>query len=374
MRVDSSIGPTELWYEVSEPGSDLVDDSADAALVGLLLPAMLAGEDVHVDGEVSSEILDSARGPAQAVLALLQPLASRIEVTAPATTLQRTPVADGVATGFSGGVDSYCVLADHFYGKVSPGLRISHLLFNNVGSHGVGGERLFRRRFDRLREAAAAISLPFVAVNSNLAEFYRGIPFEQSHTVRNASVGHLLSAGIGRLIYASAYGYSDIAIKRGRGMGCADPILLPLLSTRRLALIASGSEHTRVAKTQRVAEIPESYASLDVCGSGRHVGPKINCSRCWKCARTMLTLEIAGVLDRYSDVFDLNAYRSIRTRHCARVLRSQDPLLVEIASFARGEGFDFPIISKVGSIPGVNGVFHCLSALKRVLLSSDATC
>ncbi|MCE8471320.1 hypothetical protein LZ189_20120, partial [Rhodovulum sulfidophilum] len=34
-----------------------------------------------------------------------------------------------------------------------------------------------------------------------------------------------------------------------------------------------------------------------------------NCSRCWKCNRTLVSLDLIGALEKYDRVFDLEYYR-----------------------------------------------------------------
>lgn len=169
------------------------------------------------------------------------------------------------------------------------------------------------KRRERLKPIVERIGLPFVTVNSNVSTFYQGWRFQATHTPRNTSVALLLQQGIGRFLYVSTYSYSDIYVDKTDDIAHADPVILPLLLTTELDVLAVGSEYTRPEKALQVAEIPDSYRVLDVCIRQSSVG---NCSRCEKCQRTLLTLEIAGLLERYEDVFDLGAYRRAREVYC----------------------------------------------------------
>ncbi len=113
-----------------------------------------------------------------------------------------------------------------------------------------------------------------------------------------------MQGGIGRYLYASTYSRADAVVRPWHDISCGDLVGLPMLSTDALTAASSGSEHTRVEKTLRVADLPVTYRTLDVCARGRM--PPGNCSACIKCLRTLLTLEIAGVVDRYAPVFDLD--------------------------------------------------------------------
>ncbi|AUT01633.1 hypothetical protein CLI64_15260 [Nostoc sp. CENA543] len=346
VNIDFSDGNKTLWYAVDEEYANLVSDRADAALVALLIPAMARGEDIYISGTISEKLYYNLSSRYQKILQIILPSLRLVNVY-PSDVQVASLRADGVATGFSAGIDSFSVLADHHYKQnVPPGFRVTHLLYNNVGSHGGGAERLFRERYARLKPMVAErIQLPFIAVNSNLDSFYKGFNFRQTHTPRNASVALLLQRGIGRFMYASAYTYTDIYIGASNGMGYSDAVTLPLMSTEVLDAFSVDSEYTRVEKTIRVANIEDSYQTLDVCV---HADRAYNCSTCFKCMRTLLTLEIAGSIEHYANIFDLKAYAQEREKYIAyKVLQSNDPLIREIVSFAQERNFKFPLSSRL---------------------------
>jgi hypothetical protein len=284
VTVESPKGSSLLWYSVEDSFGDLLSRSCDAALVGLLIPAMARGEDIHIRGAISARLLYNISGPCQRLLCYVMPRLSPIRITADTLSPGQTPRPEGVATGFSGGVDSYCVLADNLGADTLPGFRITHLLFNNVGSHGKDNEQMFHARFEHLAPCAKRLGLPFVKVNSNLGSFFgKGLGFIKTHTFRNASVALLLQGGIGRYLYASAFNYQNVFVGRSRQIAYTDSISLPLLSTDTLDAFSAGSEYTRVEKTVRVADFPESYGSLDVCINSHQHGTVTNCSVCPKC-------------------------------------------------------------------------------------------
>lgn len=354
VRVNYSQGDTVLYYSLDADYADLVSCRSDAALVGLLILAMIRGEDMYISGTISERLYYNVSGTYQKILKTILPDLQLINIYADdIQPSSGNPL--GVATGFSAGIDSYCVLADHHYQKdIAPGFNITHLLYNNVGSHGSGGETLFKQRYELLKPfVTEKIGLPFIAINSNLNILYDKISFQQTHTPRNASVALLLQNGIKNYIYASAYRYQDMFIgseKNGNiiGMGYSDLVTLPLLSTETLNAFSAGSEYSRVDKTIKVAQIEDSYKTLDVCVNNNVVE---NCSTCFKCMRTLLTLEIAGAIDRYKDAFNLEAYYQNRNSYIAtQVINSKDPLNQEIIRFAQDKNFELPLNSKLISL------------------------
>ena len=343
------LGRQNLWYSLDRHFSALICNSSDAFLAALLIVAMADGEDVFLEGPVSARLFYGLSHRYQHILRCEIPWLKGIKVVASALE-SRPPAGAGVATGFSAGVDSFCVLADHFYAPVPEGFKVSHLLFSNVGSHGPSeaGERLFEARYSHARNVARKLGLPMIKVNSNLDSFYADygarLDFEQTHTPRSASVALLLQTGIRRYMYASAYSYPDIRVSPTRSVATSDPISLPLLATDALDVLSVGSEYTRFEKTLRVAELADSHDSLNVCVNspdGR------NCSQCWKCMRTLLTLEIAGLAQRYIKSFDMAIYHRHRDRYISTILCNPDPLLREVREFAKQRGFRFPLISRV---------------------------
>lgn len=314
--------PEQIWFRVDPRNSSLVSDRTDAALVALLIPAMTIGGTLRVDGPVSVELVHYLHQDVQEVLRCLIPSLKQVRLVTsePVPSPNRGP---GVASGFSGGVDSFALLHDHLYStSAPPSLRLTHLLYNNVGSHGTRGRRLFNDRLNRVADFAVTTGLPLVAVDSNVDECFAatGLSFERTATIRNASVAYLLQEVIGRWLYASSYDFSMVKVAEMHDMGYIDPILVPLLATSAMQMRSVGSEYRRFDKTNIVASMPESYSYLDVCvqsSNGR------NCSTCWKCLRELATFELLGVLDRYADVFDLEVYRQRRAEYL-RGLRLSD--------------------------------------------------
>jgi len=60
----------------------------------------------------------------------------------------------------------------------------------------------------------------------------------------------------------------------------------------------------------RISNHEPTYRLLNVCVDGMTVGR--NCSRCWKCSRVIMMLDIIGKLDRYAAVFDTETFRQNR--------------------------------------------------------------
>lgn len=151
VSVDSILGERTLWFRVPREHEELLTRSCNPALVGLLLPAMAAGEDIVVDGPVSEKLWFNLSGPLQHLLKHNAPYLQHIKIIADSADNQVGNLG-GVATGLSGGVDSFFTLKTYAGEEVTPGFRLTHLFVNNVGSP--DGGIMFRERFERLKPVA----------------------------------------------------------------------------------------------------------------------------------------------------------------------------------------------------------------------------
>ncbi len=348
-EIESEDGRRDLWFRLDAKYADLVTDSCDPALVGLLIPAMAAGEDIHLSGPISERLYYNLSGPCQNVFGTTIPILDTIDIH-PAGLRSKSGRPPGVATGFTGGIDSFCVLADHHYSPDCPeGFRLTHLVFNNVGSHGHGseGERIFKSRYARLAPFVERIGLPFVALDSNLDSFYsERLGFAQTHTPRIIAAALLLQGGIGRYLSASSTDYRAAAIYPCKYISSTESICIPLLASESLDVLSVGHQYRRVDKTLKVADIPDSYEILDVC---MREGDR-NCTTCRKCLRTMITLDIAGLLDNYPERFDLAQYRARENELLSRFFRKKTgrgKLRGEVIALAKETGWRMPLPARL---------------------------
>jgi hypothetical protein len=329
----------QLWFEVNEEQKNSLETKTmDAFVVGLLLPAMAAGHDLDVRGPISSKLFYNLTHCLIPILKDFIPSCQSIEIEPAALSRDSEGRAPGVVAGFSGGIDSFCNYYDHSGNRVPEEYRITHFLFNNVGSHGQMSpeqdQAVFTERLAVLQRFSQLEKKSLIAVNSNLDEVI-GMKFERTHTIRNAAVALLMQPICGKFLYASGFSFLETTVRPSPFMAHLDPVILPLLGTERLECIASGGQHTRVDKTVRAATMEASTQFLDVCVNPWMAKGRLNCSGCWKCLRTELTLAALGKLDLYDKVFDLGLYRKLESYYLIEVLRSRDPLRQEIAELIK---------------------------------------
>jgi hypothetical protein len=322
-----------LWYSLDEQNAHLVDPGFEGPLAGLLIPAMAAGEEIRVEGDVCQKQVYNLQHQLQPLLKAMLPGLSSVQIR-PDGVREIHTEARGIISGFSAGVDSFITLQDYYLSpEIEDHSRLTHLAFFNVGSNGTdaGGEQMFHLRVKSLRKITEALQLPLVVVNSNLSEFYaQGLPsFEYNHTLRSASAALLLQRGMKRFLYSAGYGYPEVFIRPKMLIAHVDPIILPQLSTAAMDLISSGSEYQRVDKVRRITEIPLTYEHLNVCLKSHE-----NCSRCRKCIRTQLILDLLGKLDLYKNIFNLDDYYARRRSYIYKLFYYDNPFVREIFHLA----------------------------------------
>lgn len=313
--------PRALWYSIPAAyASWFAADRCDGFVVGLLLQAMERNENIVTDAPMSSRLWHSLSQFYIPMMTQAFPNLHRIEIR-PAALTTEIKTADGVATGFSGGIDSFAAVVRHFAQEKSPEHRVTHFLFHNVGSHGTGNadasRRLFRQRFESVQPFAKEVGIPTVPVDSNLGYIFP-MDYVKTYSAINPAVLLVLQNKFRRYYYASGYKYADCRVAPVKDIAYLDPMALHLLSTESLDCLSTGGEMSRVEKTKLVATYEPSHRYLNVCVDAAFEGR--NCSVCFKCRRTMLTLELLGLDQHYRQVFDFEKFAKVRRRYLKEIV------------------------------------------------------
>lgn len=314
----------EMWYEVpKEYAHWFSTDRADGFVVGFILQAMQMQNDIVTLAPMSSKLWHNLT---LFFIPMMAKAFKNLHVIRliPSSLIETTTPATAVAGGFSGGIDSFAAIVDHFVNEQSLNYRISHFLFHNVGSHGdknyQAARTMFRQRYETLREYPVLVDVPFVPVDTNIHEI---VPteFVKTYITLNASVPLVLQNHFKKYFYASSYKNEDCGVNKTDIVGRFDPMAFHMLSTETLECISTGGQLSRVEKTKLVAGYEISRRFLNVCIDESTEGK--NCSTCIKCCRTLLTLDLFGLAGFYSEVFDLKRFAEVRLRYIKKeVLRA----------------------------------------------------
>lgn len=355
--IDSAkLGLQKLWFSTPQKyAHGLCQNRMDGFLVGMLFPAMQYGEDIHLSGCVSHKLLFNINNYVIPLLSAFSPPSKRIKVTADETSSERFDT-KGVGTGFSAGVDSFCVIYDRLELESSPDYKINSFLFLNVGSHGRGeteekrafARSKFKKRHDYLRKFPEELGLDFIPLDSNLHSFH---PWGHLKTdTLTSSAGILIMQGwFKRYYYGSAgFSYSDQLVngddfREISVADCCDPMIAPLLATESLDFILEGMQYNRTEKLLHILDYQPVRRFLNVCVG--QVDSHLNCSTCIKCCRTLMALDSVGRIKDFSNLFDISKYRNKAQRRyiAIQVLQQKnDPFARGNVILAKENGIKLP--------------------------------
>lgn len=296
---------SDLFVRVSEP----VVPGADVALALVLLPAMTIGGILRLDAPVDEGLLRRV-GEIQAVLRAWQRttawrkaavLEHEVELECPVRAELRRPAGRPVAAFFSGGVDSFATVEDH--------PEITHLIYvagfdlqlARTGSH--------ERVRERLDEVASRTGRSLITAETNARQLSDSrLDWSLYFGSAMAGVARALADAVSRVYIAG-----DVPYRHLRPNG-SHPLLDHLWGGPDLELVHDGAARTRTEKVELIAEDPIAHRGLRVCWQGPRSG--FNCGACEKCVRTMLSLELLGVRDRFETFppgpLDLDAVAATR--------------------------------------------------------------
>jgi hypothetical protein len=298
-----AVNSERLHFTVHGADPDWLAVTGDAFLAALLLPAMALGEELVIEEPVSRRLLRSAR----TVMDIYAAWWGDRYQSVPLRCVTSTQAAGASAVGlyFTGGVDSfYSLLKDVELSADPVHERVTHLLFANFEQcRGTAHDRLL----GRLRRAAGETSRQLVVIDTNVRSLTRRVAYwPDYHGAALASVALALDGLLGRCLIAASDHYSHLP-----PLG-SHPVLDHLWSTERLEIVHDGAESSRADKVARqIARSALALETLTVCWRSE---PARNCGVCEKCLRTMVALELAGVLGRCTTLpctLDVQALRDV---------------------------------------------------------------
>ena len=300
------------------------EDTFDPFAVALLVPAMLRGEPLVIEGAVDEWLLVALRGLVQASFRLMAPAWRHVAVEAePRPAAPATDWSKGAATAMSGGIDSMHLMRHRFLDPAVPEtLRVRLLVHHHVGAHG-DDDAAFAEQSAHARRVADRLGLPLVGTRCSLTEAFRGMKYIHSVLPRNVAA----SLALDHLFSVFHYGSSETIggrplMTRFDGIATLEPQVLPLFNTTRAVWMPFGGDTTRLQKTADVLAEERLRRDLLVCIRGlRRDRANLNCGRCYKCTRVILHADADGRLDDVAGTFDMAGFRQGRVHALLRLLR-----------------------------------------------------
>jgi colanic acid/amylovoran biosynthesis protein len=292
--------------------ADLAGPESDASpfLPLAILPAMLRGDDVVVDGPVSPRLL---RG-ASAATELYTEWAPSLRVPAFEVAEEReveAPPDRPIGSFFSRGVDStYSAVVPRAY----PG-PIERLMFVRGFDPNLS-EAVMEEEIRAATRAAGRIGLPLSLLSTNVHDLMRLFASNWEDVVGPALAAVALAATGG--LRAVVIPTTDSAMTLGPNG--TSPVLDPLFSSEVTDVVHDSVALGRIGKCMWLARNrPDLLGGLKVCVAENRPD---NCGRCGKCLTMMATLRATGTLAAatlFPDELDLDLLRRRPARMHARV-------------------------------------------------------
>lgn len=194
--MEGTIHVDSTRYRVFFAGSEVAGcPGADPFVAIALLPALLLGADLRIEGPVAPETLEAAHR-VQAQYTRWFPRLRPIQVAAPARA-SRSP-SPGVVSLFSGGVDS-------FHSALQEHRRLTHLLFVHGFDIPLGEVGLRAQVATALRRAASELGLPLIEMETNARGFTEHyVAWDFANGAAIAAVVMALSSLVGKAVIPSS--------------------------------------------------------------------------------------------------------------------------------------------------------------------------
>jgi hypothetical protein len=276
-----------LWYQIPVEHKPALTESCDPFVLGLIFNAMRASADLVVHGQVSPSLLQNLDEFQAAWVAWRPGEYSHIDIVADEE--YEAPVLSKSAgvIAFSGGVDSSYSVFRHRTGNgrwsrcdLRAGLMLLGL---NLG---LDKEDAFWRAVYQGQIVLDSMDMDLIPMVTNLKGMIEG--WIDAFGSMVASCLSLLAGG-----YTYGLISSDIPYSRLMFPWTTNPITNPLMSSDAFQILEDGAAYSRFEKVRLIADWPEAEENLRVCfNPGDQF---LNCSRCEKCIRTILSFRAWGL-------------------------------------------------------------------------------
>lgn len=315
--------PERLSWLIGRESGLAFSNRSDALLVAMLPIAMKLGQDIEIDGEISTRLAHGSESYQDILCAWWPDTFRRVRVTASTVNPRKTDTRpDGVGCSFSGGVDSYAAVMD-LRPPVNryPEFGITHALMINGYGQFLDLDRTgISEQMHRVyANALSQWGVRLVMIQTNL-KLFRGRVFKRRELAHSfgasiSACAHALAPVFGRFNIPgfATYRYEDLEPE-----GC-HPVLDHHLSSDQLQIIHLGGSMSRSQKIERMASEAPVRQSLFACFSppafAADNGDVLNCCRCEKCFRTIVALDIIGQLGNFPTFrqrVDIRAYKDPR--------------------------------------------------------------
>ena len=319
---------SDLWIEVDSSYTKyMVTENCDGPLCFAFVKAMRQGYNIVCEAPVSENLLFNLNEFAQIAYKNNKSNKKLFLPKITADICENLPSKGAVVAPASFGADSFYAI-NKFLDSPYPNYKLTHLMHNDVLEF-----RDFRSRFVRANnktmeeaeeianklksvarnnviEVSKELGLECLFFDTNAADFK--IPSNQYYVFINYGyIGHSFSKLFGTIIQAGSYdiSYFDITDVFNGDNNFHELLNIHTFTTidsnGGIRFVADTFHADRIEKLEELALNPLVHKYLSVCWFTQDGK---NCNVCDKCKRTMIMLDYLGVLDKFSNSFDVDYY------------------------------------------------------------------
>lgn len=288
-----SLKPEAYWFEVSEEHAQFLSQSGNPWLALLIPLAVTLGEPLRIGRAVDAQLFEHVQ-ELMRIWKSWYPHLPIVPIEAEVAEPEKRESPSRKAVLFSLGIDAYYTILEHDAAAAAPAAQrpIDDLIYIWGFDVRLDQPEAFRRRREVAQRVASELDKELVVVATNFR-----------HTEHVRAPGRFLSGGciLASSVLALERRYSEVLLSSSHTREQnvpwgTHPLTDPLLSTSQTRIVHYGIEANRLQKTEAVAQSEVAMRALYVCWHPTPSGE--NCGACEKCLRTMISLELIGMLDR----------------------------------------------------------------------------
>lgn len=281
LAIGSAAKPSEVFFESNCAELEACDEAVIAAS---LLSCMKEGSALQACGSVDRRLLSNLP-QLQRIYATWMPELSLagLETLKPADT-PSTKAAGRTGAFFSGGVDSFYTLLQNLQ-------EIDDLILIQGFDMDLEKTDLFERTRKAAEEVCGKLGKTLIVIRTDIKDFMLDCAeWSFGHGLCLMTIAHLLRKRFSKIFVPASHTFSQL-FPWG-----SHPLTDPLWSSEHLSIDHDGAEASRYQKVETISRSAVALDHLRVCYL--NYDDAYNCCRCEKCIRTMISLKIAGALER----------------------------------------------------------------------------
>ncbi len=325
----------ECYFEFDENYKKyLCPERSDAFVMGLLSSAMELDMDIEFEAPISERLYYQ-------LTTYYIPMVAKYNSSYPMNNIRLFGSYDdrqiknekAVATGCSGGVDTFYTIAKHLSKDIPESNKITHIVYSSSGTSDFNKERVkneYKKNITSILNIAKDCNLEAICCFNNLFEFYK-IPyraFNMFYSTTFGSVAYALQKLIHIYYVSSGDPISNFSLNlnktNGHDSSVFDVFTTQCMNSENLTFYSAGMEYSRIEKEKYIADFIPAQKNLKVCAEIAFMDNNNvkynNCSICSKCLRTMVQFYSFNKLNNFKDVFDVEEFYKHKAKYVGKMI------------------------------------------------------